>query len=169
MKSKVIFILVLTVVLNMFFWPPKEQVTKVNNLVTYPKEFTIELSGEVVFPGTFTLYSDTTLRQVINYAGGLTSNANKSKLNLNEVLNKSKSFKIESITLSEEQYIPKLINLNTASFKELLTIPNMTEKRAANIIIYREQNGLFKSVNELIKVKYIGEVVFEKISIYFTI
>lgn len=169
MKSKVIFVLVITLILNLFFWPKKEVEEKVNNVVNYPIAFNVELEGEVVFPGIYTLYANTSLRTVIEYAGGFTINANQSSINLNEIITKSRKIIVLSKEITNEPTINTLVNLNTANLKELLSVPNVTEKRAANIIIYREQYGLFKSVDELINVKYIGEVVFEKISKYFTV
>ena len=61
------------------------------------------------------------------------------------------------------------INVNQASFKELLTIPGMTETRAASLILYREAHGDFKHLDELLNVKYIGISTLEKIKPYLTL
>ena len=50
-----------------------------------------------------------------------------------------------------------LINLNTAGTAELTTLPGIGEKLAERIVKYREDNGKFTSVDELMNVSGIGE------------
>lgn len=56
-----------------------------------------------------------------------------------------------------------LININTASAAQLMEIKGIGEVKAAAIIRYREENGGFKSIDEILNVKGIGEKTFEKI------
>lgn len=55
------------------------------------------------------------------------------------------------------------INLNAATKSELLTLPGIGEATAERILLYRQENGLFKSIDELKNVKGIGEKKFEKL------
>ena len=55
------------------------------------------------------------------------------------------------------------VNLNTATVEELKTLPGIGPAKAAAIVEYRSQNGNFKSVDEVKKVKGIGEGVFNKL------
>ena len=55
------------------------------------------------------------------------------------------------------------VNLNTASEEELQTLSGIGETRAKSIIEYRENNGGFQSIEDLMKVEGIKEGVFEKI------
>ena len=48
------------------------------------------------------------------------------------------------------------INLNTATVKELAQLNRIGMKYAERIVKYREDNGLFKTTEELIKVPGIG-------------
>lgn len=50
-----------------------------------------------------------------------------------------------------------LVNLNTAGTAELTTLPGIGEKLAERIVKYREDNGKFTSVDELMNVIGIGE------------
>ena len=53
------------------------------------------------------------------------------------------------------------VNLNTATAEELMTLPGIGEKRAADIIADREANGPFRTPEELTRVKGIGEGILE--------
>lgn len=55
------------------------------------------------------------------------------------------------------------ININTADKETLMSvIKGVGEKKAEAIIIYREENGEFKSIDELVNVKGIGQGIVEK-------
>ena len=49
------------------------------------------------------------------------------------------------------------VDLNTATAEELMTLPGIGEKRAADIIAYREANGPFRIPEDLTRVSGIGE------------
>lgn len=58
---------------------------------------------------------------------------------------------------------PRKINLNTASEKEIESLPAIGKTKAKAIIEYREKYGKFKKKKDIIKVKGIEEKVYEKI------
>ena len=62
-----------------------------------------------------------------------------------------------------------LININTATLEELLTLPGIGEAKARAIIKYRLDNGNFKNIDELLNVDGIGSKLYEEIKIYITI
>lgn len=62
-----------------------------------------------------------------------------------------------SIALAQEQ-----IDINKADAKEIATLANIGEKKAQEIVDYREKNGSFKTIDELTNVKGIGRATIEK-------
>lgn len=63
----------------------------------------------------------------------------------------------------------KLVNINTAGVKELSTLTGIGKAKAQKIIDYREANGGFKSIDEIMKVKGIGKATYEKFKANITI
>ena len=54
-----------------------------------------------------------------------------------------------------------LININTAGAEGLKKLPRIGEKMAQRIIEYRQKNGKFKRITDIMKVKGIGEKTFK--------
>jgi competence protein ComEA len=124
--------------------------------------FSVKIDGQVAFPGTYKCLSGTTVETVIGYAGGYLPTADQSSLNEGEVINGAMTIHVLAVEKAETVKV----NLNTASFEQLLTVPYINDQKAASIIIYREQHGKFKSVEEIVNVKYIGNATYEKIKNY---
>lgn len=76
-------------------------------------------------------------------------------------------------SLSYAQNQPKAgntkINLNTATVTELQTLPRIGPKVAQRIVDYRTQNGPFKKVEDIMKVRGVGEKVFNQIKDLITV
>ena len=64
-------------------------------------------------------------------------------------------------TAGEEKTVR--VNLNTATEEELVTLPGIGPSYAKRIVEYREKNGPFKRVEDLLNVQGIGEKTLEKI------
>lgn len=56
-----------------------------------------------------------------------------------------------------------MVNINTATEKQLVALSGIGPSKAKAIIEYRENNGEFKNTAEIQKVKGIGPAIFEKI------
>ena len=61
------------------------------------------------------------------------------------------------------------VNLNTATSAQLETLPGVGAAAAKRILEYREKNGLFKKIEELMNVKGIGEKSFLKLKPLITV
>jgi competence protein ComEA len=62
-----------------------------------------------------------------------------------------------------EQQLPKTdkVNLNTADVDALMSLKGVGAKKAEAIVAWRKENGQFKSIEQLMDVKGIGESIFE--------
>ena len=67
---------------------------------------------------------------------------------------------------TEKTAAEKSINLNTADFNDLVSIPGLGEKTAEKILKYRSEIGIFRSLDQLKDIKGIGAIKFNKIKIY---
>ena len=61
------------------------------------------------------------------------------------------------------------VNINTASQAELESLPQIGPKIAEQIILYRTQNGNFKKIEEIMKIKGIGEKLFNQLKDLITV
>ncbi len=116
----------------------------------------IYIGGAVSNPGFYSLKAGDTIDALIQAAGGTTSSADRSWLKL-------------YILQTGEEEQPQKINLNRAEAWLLEALPGIGETRAQAIIDYRQQNGPFRNISEIIKVKGIGTATYEKIKHLITV
>ena len=62
-----------------------------------------------------------------------------------------------------------IVNINTASAAELEALPGVGAKTAARIVEYRQKNGPFKKIEELMNVRGVGEKNFLKLKPQITV
>ncbi|WP_281828454.1 MULTISPECIES: ComEA family DNA-binding protein [Lactobacillus] len=144
------------------------------------KEVTCDISGAVKHQGIYTLKNGARLQELIEAAGGLKSNAQLKAINRALTLKDQdkihipyKGEKVDPATTvsgnstsekndasSSSSSDGEKININTASAADLQKLNGIGEKRAEQIIAYREQNGDFKKIEDLMQVSGIGEKTF---------
>jgi competence protein ComEA len=73
------------------------------------------------------------------------------------------SFEREEEQRSESKIPSEPVNINTAGLMEIEALPGFGIGKARDIIEFRDKNGPFKSLDELTKVKGIGEKTLEKL------
>ena len=60
------------------------------------------------------------------------------------------------------------ININTASVDELSALPGLSKKQAQRIVDYREQNGDFESIEDVMNIKRIRKKAYKEFAYYST-
>lgn len=168
MKPSIIFVIIVMLIIGYWLYPKQEESVWVDHGKEPVELIRIEIIGAVDFPGIYHVFEQLTVSEALVYGGKLASDADLSGLQLSEVITRDRQIIIPRLH-DETPEIKVKVNVNQASFKELITVPGMTESRAASLIIYRETHGDFKSLDELILVKYIGVATLEKIRPYLTL
>ena len=70
---------------------------------------------------------------------------------------------------SNSANIKKYVSINNATKEELMTLSGIGEAKALAIISYREENGPFSRIEDLMNITGIGEKMFDKIKDYITL
>lgn len=134
----------------------------------------IHITGCVEREGVYELREGSRVYEAIDVAGGFTQDADISFLNLASVLQDgqkvyvySKQEALTAVTTSiinEQDGLKKvIININTASKEELMTLPGIGESKAESIISYREKHGRFVTIEDIMNISGIKEAAFNKI------
>lgn len=159
-------------------------------------EVVCDISGAVKHQGVYRLKNGARLEDLIEKAGGLTKDAQLKAINRSQLLKDQdkiyipgKGDKVEaaqtansaaasapaasaSASSSSSTSGPAsgdLINLNTATASDLQKLNGIGEKKAEQIIAYRQEKGSFKSIDELKEVSGIGDKTFAAIKDQLTI
>jgi len=163
-------------------------ITKTNETTTKEnKSFYVDVKGYVNNPGVYEFKNTDRVIDAIKVAGGLKKNAYTDNINLSKKLTsemviyiysendikKNENLSCDSICdvevievnncVESNKKEGNLVDINTASLDELLTLTGIGESKAKSIIEYRESNGIFKNIEDIKNVTGIGEALFDKI------
>jgi competence protein ComEA len=130
---------------------------------------TVYVSGNVNQEGLYSLPAGSRINDAIMAAGGFSAEANTSSINLAEILTDGQQINVPDVNLSAGMDIPArsidsslvLVDINTASLEQLDTLPNIGPITAQDILDYRNTNGPFGSIEEIMEVPGIGQAKFE--------
>ena len=138
-----------------------------------PLVYVVDLKGEVKIPGIYEVESTSRVHDVIELAGGFLETANVNAVNLAEKVRDEMVIYIPHIDepLPQAERVnetegEKKVSLNQATLEEFQTLPGIGPAKAMAIINYREEFGMFNSVDELTNVSGIGEKTLEKLRDY---
>jgi len=158
--------------------------------VTAPKEepipeekvICVHICGAVVSPGVYEIPRGSRVYEAVMAAGGYREDADEDYVNQALVLNDSDKLVIPTLADTEAMVIPSdrkarefgvgsgdpktesgKVNINTAGVEELCTLSGIGEARAKVIISYRDSNGPFGSIEDIMNVSGIKQASFDRI------
>lgn len=141
---------------------------------------TVDVAGRVRRPGIAVLDVGARVVDALKAAGGARHGVDLSSLNLARVLTDGEQILV-GVAAVESAAIPdqagsastpapgQLVNLNLATAAELESLPEVGPVTATAIISWREANGGFSAVDELLEIDGIGEITLGQIAPFVTV
>ena len=142
-------------------------------------EITVYVCGAVGKPGIVKLPEGARVYEALQSAGGLLEDADERVLNQAAVLSDGDQVTVLTREETAGQAVPEMflkaalhgsvgngpskVNINTAGGEELMTLPGIGEQKASAILAYRERNGGFSKIEEIMQVSGIKTALFERI------
>ena len=140
------------------------------------KEIIVDIKGQVKVPGVYHMEEGSRIIDVIEKAGGLLDESETTAVNFAQLLSDQMVIYVPKIgedipvesTISQEiaeggEQEQSKININEADKEALMTLNGIGDSKAENILAYREENGLFKSIEDIKNVSGIGEATFNNL------
>ncbi len=148
-----------------------------------PAEIYVDVCGAVENPGVYSLKADSRVFQAIDAAGGFSADAAEECVNRARNLSDGQQIYVPTREEAEEKQLSAgteetaadsaggvlQVNLNTADETELTALNGIGQSRARDIIAYREANGGFSAIEDIMKVPGIKEGIFNKIKEYIVV
>ena len=139
------------------------------------KMIVIHMAGAVTRPGVYHLPEGSRIYELLEEAGGALDDGDLERINLAQPLVDGQQVFLP--LKGEEGYAQTLssgvtsarVNINAASKEQLESLPGIGAVKAQNIINYRQQNGPFQSIDNLLEVSGIGDKTLEGIREFITV
>ena len=115
--------------------------------------------------GIFEVEDGTRVYQIIEMAGGTTEDADISRINLAKIVVDEEKINVPAKVVLEEseESNSKIVNINSASVEKLSSLNGIGKSTAEKIVKYREENGYFNTIEDIMNVSGIGESKFNSI------
>lgn len=144
---------------------PKDEIVIKENDEVEEEFIFVHVEGAINEPGLVKVKYGTRLYELIDQAGGETEDADLSRVNLASIVSDEQKIVIPakivvSEDMEEEEDESSIVNINSASKEKLTTLTGVGESTAEKIIDYREENGYFNTIEDLMNVPGIGESKF---------
>ncbi len=123
----------------------------------HPSAISVHVSGAVSRPGVVTTDVDARVADVVRLAGGVTSDADLSSVNLAALVRDGDQVVVPVLGQPDGGSGATGIDLNRASAAELESLPGVGPVLAERIVAYRTDRGPFTEVEDLLDVPGIGE------------
>lgn len=125
----------------------------------------VDIKGEVHTPGVYEVDPDSRINDVIKLAGGFTVEADQLYVNLAQKVQDEMTIIVPKQGADDRtgQSDSTKVRINYATESEIKTLNGIGPSKAQAIIQYREENGFFKTIEDLLNVSGIGESTLDNI------
>ena len=128
----------------------------------------VHILGAVMAPGLYELREGDRAVDAVAAAGGFADGADQSQLNLARFVTDGEQIVVPVVgavppAAAGGAQVPGKVNINTADAAALETLPRVGPAMAARIIEWRDANGRFTAVEDLMSVTGVGEKTFEQL------
>jgi len=129
----------------------------------------IHVAGKVKTPGVYPLLQGSRVADAIEAAGGALKGVDTSEINLARVLVDGEQIyvgyvsKLSATNPKSTKKFTGIININRATKSEFDSLAGIGPVIAGRIVTYRNQNGSFMAIEDLLKVSGVGPKTLEKI------
>jgi competence protein ComEA len=123
----------------------------------------VHILGQVAHPGLYALRDGDRAVDIVAAAGGFTDQADPAALNLARFLSDGEQIIVPAVgeAVAAPVAADGTVNLNTADSAALETLPRIGPALAARILAWRDENGRFTAVEDLLDVPGIGDATFQ--------
>ncbi|WP_085994411.1 helix-hairpin-helix domain-containing protein [Oceanobacillus senegalensis] len=149
--------------------PSADTNTEQNNLEVELNNLVVDVKGAVTSPGVYEMEEGMRVNDVIQQAGGFTDSADTSQVNLAQKLMDEMVIIVPDLSdgtapVSESNNNSNngKVRLNYATREEIESLNGIGPSKAQAIIQYRDENGLFHSIEDLLEISGIGEKTLEQ-------
>lgn len=120
----------------------------------------VQVVGAVENPGVYELPPDSRVMDAVALAGGLTAKADPASVNLARIIQDGEQLVIGTSggPTSSRTALPAKININNATIDDFDDLPRIGVTLAERIVAYRDANGPFSAIEELLDVPGIGDL-----------
>ena len=191
-KQKIILIIIILLILlfigsyiiikaNSLKYISLETIEGNKEVIEETSEIVVHIIGAIKKEGIIKTKEGSRISDIIELAGGITEEADLSKINLAYIVQDGQKIYVPNINDKENvvsitedvgqdiikdggnSNMKEKININTATQTQLETLSGIGPSTALKIINYREQNGKFKEIEDIKNVPGIGDAKFENI------
>ena len=164
-----VVLVTIAVIATFLVLDPNVGIQSVGTVTEVANTFTVTVEGEVYKTGTYTLNEGALMSDLLEAAGGTTNNADERAFYESSVLTSGVTYfiasKFDATDLCSSSEIDK-VNVNSDDASTLASINGITQTIANSIITYRNENGLFSTLEQLLEVYGIGNATYRKIRNY---
>ncbi len=143
------------------------------SLVDSTNKISVTIEGEIALPGIYKMEIDETLGDLVTTAGGLLESADVNAVNLDIEIESRNYFYVPALsTYSNQCEITspvEKININSANATQLSSLNYISFALGEKIVLYREENGPYKALEDVMNVTGIGRATYERIRDYITL